>query len=31
MEFLKGLWPVGTISDVDDIVDAIVYLAKLGR
>ncbi len=27
-EFLKGLSPMGTISDVDDIVDAIVYLTE---
>ncbi len=25
---LKGLSPMGTISDVDDIVDAIVYLTE---
>jgi NAD(P)-dependent dehydrogenase (short-subunit alcohol dehydrogenase family) len=27
-EFLKGLSPMGMISDVDDIVDAIVYLTE---
>ncbi len=27
-EFLKGLSPMGLISDVDDIVDAIVYLTE---
>ena len=26
--FLEGLSPMGTISDVDDIVDAIVYLTE---
>jgi hypothetical protein len=27
-DFLNGLSPMGTISDVDDIVDAIVYLTE---
>jgi NAD(P)-dependent dehydrogenase (short-subunit alcohol dehydrogenase family) len=27
-EFLKGLSPMGTVSDVNDIVDAIVYLTE---
>jgi NAD(P)-dependent dehydrogenase (short-subunit alcohol dehydrogenase family) len=27
-EFLKGLSPMGMISDVDDIVEAIVYLTE---
>src|SRR5258708_3212786 len=30
-EFLKSLSPMGTISDVNDIVDAIVYLTEAGQ
>ena len=30
-EFLKSLSPMGTISDVTDIVDAVVYLTQAGQ
>src|SRR2546430_17626793 len=30
-EFLKSLSPMGTISDVTDIVDAVVYLTEAGQ
>src|SRR5256886_8440656 len=30
-EFLKSLSPIGTISDVSDIVDAVVYLTQAGQ